>query len=202
MAPPPVEPLQQRIRDQMRSEVAFVAVDLFLSKGFDETTVDEICGNAGISRRSFFRYFRGKEDAVVSEISAVARAGCEAFVARPRDEDVWTALRRSMDPFVAWVDKDRARAGAVLRLIGQSPALRASYLDRVDHWRTSLQAVLKTRLSADDRSDLQVAVIAAACMGMYLAVTTAWAASDNSDSPSTMFDEAFEALLPAPTSPT
>ncbi|MDX1892333.1 hypothetical protein [Mycolicibacterium sp. 050158] len=48
--------------------------------------------------------------------------------------------------------------------------------------------------NAQDRNVLQIAVVAAACIGVYLAATSAWAMSDNSDSPSTVFDEAFRAL--------
>jgi AcrR family transcriptional regulator len=196
MTTPAVGPLQQRIRDRMRAEVAAAAVDLFLAKGFDETTVDEICAGVGLSRRSFFRYFRGKEDAVVSEFTAVAEDGCRAFVARPPDEDVWTALRRGMDPFVAWVDADRDRAGALLRLVEQSPTLRASYLDRIDSWRASLAVVLRARLGTADPNDLGVAVIAAACIGAYVAASRQWAVSSNADSPSATFDEAFGILAP------
>lgn len=180
----------------MRAEVAAAAVDLFLAKGFDETTVDEICAAAGLSRRSFFRYFRGKEDVVVSEFSALAEKGCRAFVARPADEDVWTALRRSMDPFIAWVDEDRHRAGALLRLVEQSPSLRASYLERVDKWRASLAGVLSVRLDAGTPHDLEIAVVAAACIGAHVAAARAWAVSDNAESPSATFDEAFAALAP------
>lgn len=181
----------------MRTEVAATAVDLFLANGFDETTVDEICARVGLSRRSFFRYFRGKEDVVVSEFTAVAEQGCREFVARPPDEDVWTALRRGMDPFVAWVDADRRRAIALLRLVEQSPTLRASYLDRVDTWRASLAVVLSARLSnGDDPNELEVAVIAAACISAYIAASRHWASSANGDSPSTTFDEAFGVLAP------
>lgn len=48
--------------------------------------------------------------------------------------------------------------------------------------------------NAQDRNVLQIAVVAAACIGVDLAATSAWAMSDNSDSPSTVFDEAFRAL--------
>src|SRR4051794_11543821 len=40
------------------------AINLSLTRGFDETTVDEIATAAGVGRRTFFRHFRAKEDAV------------------------------------------------------------------------------------------------------------------------------------------
>ena len=66
------ESLQRRMKDRMLSEVAEMATQLFLAKGFDETTVDEICAAAGLSRRSFFRYFKTKEDIVISQLPVLS----------------------------------------------------------------------------------------------------------------------------------
>ncbi|WP_188488876.1 acyl-CoA-like ligand-binding transcription factor [Williamsia phyllosphaerae] len=192
--PSSAEPLQQRIRDRVLSEVSETAVALFVANGFDETTVDQICEAAGLSRRSFFRYFKGKEDVVVSLFSTFAVEGCAHFVARPAGEDVWTALRHSMTPMTRWADDDPVRAVAMLRLIDDSPSLRARYLDRVDRWRASLADVVHARQAS--ATHLQAAVIAAAGMGAYLAAVRAWVATDGADSLPTLFDAAFAALRP------
>jgi len=47
-----------------RNEVERVAISLFSERGFDLTTVDDIASTAGISRRTFFRYFGSKNDVV------------------------------------------------------------------------------------------------------------------------------------------
>jgi AcrR family transcriptional regulator len=36
--------------------------NLFLSKGYNATTVDEICKSTGVSKGSFFHYFKSKEE--------------------------------------------------------------------------------------------------------------------------------------------
>lgn len=36
--------------------------NLFLSKGYNATTVDEICQSSGVSKGSFFHYFKSKEE--------------------------------------------------------------------------------------------------------------------------------------------
>ena len=46
-------------------DVMLGALDLFEAKGYETTTVDEIAEAAGISRRTFFRQFRAKEDVVL-----------------------------------------------------------------------------------------------------------------------------------------
>src|ERR671911_699689 len=45
-----------RRRSTSRAELERVALGLFATKGFDETTVDDIAAAAGIGRRTFFRY--------------------------------------------------------------------------------------------------------------------------------------------------
>jgi len=45
-----------------RDRLVTIATDLFCSKGYDNTTVDEIVSLAGISQRTFFRYFPTKLD--------------------------------------------------------------------------------------------------------------------------------------------
>ncbi|MGB7363830.1 MAG: TetR family transcriptional regulator [Rhodococcus sp. (in: high G+C Gram-positive bacteria)] len=50
--------------DSFRLGVMGAALELFESKGYDATTVDQIAESAGLSRRTFFRQFRSKEDVV------------------------------------------------------------------------------------------------------------------------------------------
>ncbi|MFF0816791.1 TetR family transcriptional regulator [Rhodococcus sp. NPDC003318] len=200
-SPKTSEPLQQRLKDRMRSEIAEITIGLYLDKGFDETTVDEICDAAGVSRRTLFRYYRSKEDIVVSHLSKLAEEGCHCFVERPDDEDRWAALRMSMSPFEDWAQGNPSRALALFRLIENAPSLRASYLDRVDRWRASLAAVVSTKFDLDPRTDLEVAVIAAASVGAYLAATRAWAQSDGTESLPALFDRAFDALRPGASAP-
>jgi len=55
--------LREQKKRLARDTLAKAALELFSEKGFEHTTVDEIAARAGISRRSFFRYFTSKEEA-------------------------------------------------------------------------------------------------------------------------------------------
>ncbi|MGW5158189.1 TetR/AcrR family transcriptional regulator [Nonomuraea wenchangensis] len=51
-------------RRDARQELMSAAIGLSLDAGFEQTTVDEIARTAGVARRTFFRHFRSKEDAI------------------------------------------------------------------------------------------------------------------------------------------
>jgi len=65
-----------------RARVERAALDLFARRGFENVTSDEVADAAGISRRTFFRYFATKADAVwgdfaghVARLEALLAAG-------------------------------------------------------------------------------------------------------------------------------
>jgi len=192
------EPLQRRAKDFIRAEVAATAIRLFLDEGFDAVTVDQISAAAGLSRRSFFRYFRSKEDVVVSVFTELAEEGCRTFVERLSSDGVWPALRRSMDPVVEWAEQDRRRALALMRLVFESDPLRAGYLDRVDRWSASLASVLSAQLGLDANAGLYATVVATAGMGAYVAGARAWVSHAGEVPLGSLFDQAFAALEAGP----
>ncbi|MFN2427790.1 MAG: TetR/AcrR family transcriptional regulator [Candidatus Binatia bacterium] len=60
--PPRRRPGADARTERTRAAIREAANALFLAKGVDETTVDEICENAGISKGTFYLYFHRKED--------------------------------------------------------------------------------------------------------------------------------------------
>jgi len=60
-------PVRERTRRAVRDELTQLAKDLFVEKGYDETTIDDLAAAAGMSKRTFFRYFASKEELVVGK---------------------------------------------------------------------------------------------------------------------------------------
>jgi len=50
-----------------RRELELIALRLFAEQGFDSTTIDQISAEAGVSKRTFFRYFSSKASVLWSE---------------------------------------------------------------------------------------------------------------------------------------
>lgn len=92
----------------MRDALVAAAFRLFLDRGFDQTTIDDIVELAGVGRRSFFRYFPSKE-AVVFPDHERCLAEMEAFLAASEPDD---------DPVQRVCDGARL----VARMYAESPA--------------------------------------------------------------------------------
>jgi mycofactocin system transcriptional regulator len=67
-----------------RARVERAALDLFSTRGFENVTTDEVADAAGISRRTFFRYYATKADAVWGDFAGhVARLEARLAAADP-----------------------------------------------------------------------------------------------------------------------
>ncbi|MGX6602882.1 TetR family transcriptional regulator [Micromonosporaceae bacterium Da 78-11] len=69
------------------------ALRLMTERGFDAVSVDDIVAAAGISRRTFFNYFAGKESVVFDPDPDDPALWAALTSARPAGEPLWTSLR-------------------------------------------------------------------------------------------------------------
>lgn len=111
---------QDDLRQQRRSftvdEIARRAVDLVVQRGFDEVTVDEIAAAAGISARTFFRYFPSKSDVLRHHQRFLFDRLVRALAHRPPSESPAVALRSAFLSTVEMraIDRDRIVALGLL----------------------------------------------------------------------------------------
>ena len=73
---------RERKKARTRETLAEVSLELFLERGFEATTADDIAAASGISRRTFFRYFPTKEAAFFAPEEDDRRT-CRRMVAEP-----------------------------------------------------------------------------------------------------------------------
>ncbi len=90
-----------RPRVSSRDDVERVAMQLFSECGFDATTVDDIAAAAGISRRTFFRYFGSKNDVVWGRFAAGLDGLRTALQATPAEVPLGEALCAAIVAFNA-----------------------------------------------------------------------------------------------------
>lgn len=185
--------LRSKARESIRVQIAGVAWDLFARRGFDEVTATEVAAAAGISRATFFRYFATKEEAVFAAQEALGEEIATAVGARPAGEGAWTALRHAFDAAIGNYARDPAEALARVRLIRETPALRAHQLERQAQWQRMIGGALAARLGADPL-DLGVQALVGAALSALDTAVSSWGERRGSSDLITLLDEAFEAI--------
>src|SRR6266851_5497520 len=84
----------RRRRARIAFEIERVALQLFATSSPEEGTVDELARAAGISRRTFFRYFPSRDDVLGALPMRHVRRLCDRVAARPPGEGL-------LDSFIA-----------------------------------------------------------------------------------------------------
>ena len=192
-------PVRERARRAMRAELAMLAQDLFAAKGYEQTTIDDLVAAAGISRRTFFRYFTSKEDLVLGKYDAWSQMLVEALAARPADEPVWESLRRAFDVVVEYFEDATLaeRSLAMEKVIHDNPALSAGELERISRVQSELAELVGARTGRRAATDPRPMVVAGAALACVVAAKDVWITADRGRPFGALLDEAMGALKPA-----
>ena len=157
----------------MKAQVSEMALDLFLENGYEQTTIDDICAVAGISRSTFFRYFPSKNDVPWGTFEVELERMRARLKACPRDVQLMDAIR------VALVDFNQVEPGQIPRhrrrmeLILRVPALLAHSTLRFAAWREVIAEFVADRTG--QRPDaLAPQAIAHAVLGVAVAAYEQW----------------------------
>lgn len=188
--------LHERMRANVRAEVSQVAFRLFAEQGFDQTTVDQIAAEAGVSRASLFRYFGTKEDIVLGHLENLGNELAEALAVRPRRERPWEALRRTFDVIIQLNEAVPERSLRFLRMLNETPSLRARHSEKQLKWQSLLVPDVAARVGArpDLAEDPGPTALVASALGCLDAATGAWVACEGAVRLAVLLDRAMDAV--------
>lgn len=196
--------LRERTRRAVHAEISEAALALFAIQGFDATTVDQIAHAAGVSRRSFFRYFATKEDVVVGDVVERGRVMRDVLAARPPDEGPWEAIAEAFRALAREHGQPVELEMRIARLLHDEPSLRARHLEKHLAWQEALVPELTRRLRGTDGLDEEAArhraaaIVASALACLDTAVDT-WVRLDGARSLEDLWLDAVAAVrTPAP----
>ncbi|MFF9523058.1 TetR family transcriptional regulator [Streptomyces achromogenes] len=162
----------------IRDALVAAAFRLFLERGFEQTTVDDIVALAGVGRRSFFRYFPSKEDVVFPDHEGCL-AEMTAFLAASGPEH--EPVRRVCDAarlVLRMYAENPAFSVQRYRLTRQVPGLRAYELSVVWRYERALAEYLRGRFAGRPDGTLRADVIAAAVVAAHNNALRSWLRSD------------------------
>lgn len=190
----------ERKRQLVAGELRDAALMLLATRGFDAVTVDDIVAAAGMSRRTFHRYFASKEDVVVRFLADMGAGIVADLAARPRTERPSAALRHALwMPLLACTDHPdhTERSRIVVRLILDTPALQARWLEHQIQWRTALAEELAARRGLDARTDAWPRLAAGMALLVFDTVLQQWQQGDDEQRLAELTDGALAIVAPA-----
>jgi mycofactocin system transcriptional regulator len=169
----PALPAVGRPPSTTRRHLQQIALELFCQHGYDDVTVDDLAAAAGISRRTFFRYFPSKADALMGdfdgEVANLRQALRETDVELPLIEAIRSAVVAAHgDPL-----EDPAELRHRLTLQRHYPALLANAFLHYEIWQRAIAEFAALRLD-QSLDDLMPQAIAGAVYGVTDAAYQAW----------------------------
>ncbi|MFJ8646532.1 TetR family transcriptional regulator [Streptomyces sp. NPDC093546] len=180
--PPRPLSLTERRKAATQLDIARAAAELFAERGPDGTTAEEIAHRAGVALRTFYRYFRNKQDAVAPLLAGGAeRWRARLAAAEPGAVPLREALERSITEALSVPDEAAAEGlrwtRGLLRAAAGDPALRAVWYRANQESEERLRPVLAA-LAGEDADPLEVRLAAAAATDAIRVALEAWAQTE------------------------
>ncbi|MET9388856.1 TetR family transcriptional regulator [Streptomyces sp. NPDC006624] len=177
--------LRERKKLRTRDALLRAALELFATRGYEETTVDDIAAAADVSQRTFFRYFAGKEETAFFVPRLAEALVVDAVRARPADEVPLEALRRAV--LESWDAIQEAVAELVpmdlhmrvYRVIESTPALLAAHLRRAAELEEQLAGIIAEREGLDVDADPRPRIVVALFGGVIRVTERLWSTGDD-----------------------
>jgi AcrR family transcriptional regulator len=174
--------LRERKKQRTRGALIDAALELFLTRGYDATTIDEIVAAVDVSQRTFFRYFANKEDVALAFLTEYEENFVAAVAARPGDEPPMVSMRAALHVWMeALRDGDEqhtTRFRTLRRILEDTPTLAAGHLRRFYAIEQAVAAVLADRMGVDPAHDLRPSVLVASFLSVVRAAFEGCARDD------------------------
>jgi TetR/AcrR family transcriptional regulator, regulator of mycofactocin system len=135
-----------RPRGTSTRELELIALRLFAEQGFHETTVEQIAAAAGVSTRTFFRYFDAKSSVLWHTFDAEVDAIRDALARAPDDLPVMDAVRHAVLAANHYRAADVPELRTRMTLVGTVPELAASATVHYDAWERAISEFVGRRV--------------------------------------------------------
>lgn len=179
--------LRSRRIERSRQRLLEVALPAFAERGYDAVTVDWLCDQAEVSKRSFFRYFDGKEDLALTPLNDVWRtliADLDEVLARsgPLVEVLGAAL---LDVIGRMPPGWERLAVLSARLSGTHPAVDAAGMLVCEGFTQQVVDAMVARLPGASGAELSARIVCAAAVAAHRAAVDTWQSAPDAETTAT-----------------
>jgi AcrR family transcriptional regulator len=184
------------VRGRVRQDLSAAAIELFLSRGYEETTADEIAEAAGVARRTFFRHFRTKEDAVFPDHDTCLTRVRAFIESAGAGEPGLAVTGRAAHLVLAMYTDDRATAVRRYELTRRVEALREREITTTSRYQRVFADYMHRRAGGRVREEtrLRNEVAAAAVVAAHNQILRQWLRRGGTGDPHARLDEALRSV--------
>ena len=171
--------LRERKKVATRQALGEAAMRLAVERGLDKVLVEDIADAAGVSARTFNKYFASKYEAICALQQARAQGIGDELRARPPGEPLWESVTHAVlsqfGPADRAPDKDWI---ARIRLVITTPALVGEYLKVQGMAQYHLAEAIAERVGTSLETDMFPRIMAGAVSAAMQAAMERWLHSD------------------------
>jgi TetR/AcrR family transcriptional regulator, regulator of mycofactocin system len=163
-----------------KDELTRIGLALFVERGFERTTVDDIAAEAGIGRRTFFRYFDSKNDLPWGDFDDHLEEMRRHLRRLGTERPLMEALRVAVVEFNRYPPEALALHRRRMHLLLTVPALQAHSTLRYRAWRDVIARYVAERRGLEPE-DHEPKTIAWAMLGIALAAYETWLTCEDAE---------------------
>lgn len=175
------EKLQLRKQELVRDTIYDAAIDLFAAKGFDETTVEEIAQAAGVSRRSFFRYYASKDDLLAQSVVQYGSAITKAVETCPASLSLLETLRETVLAGINHTASVQELTRRTIQIAQRSTSARKAHASRLIDIQDAVATAYARRFKSKSIYDSSPRLMAQMSISILNVAITSWFTGEYQD---------------------
>lgn len=187
-----------------RRQIADHAFALFMTQGFESTTIEQIATAAEVGTRTLYRYYPTKESLIVDFVESSLDAAAADLRKQPDDRPLPQALYAVIETVMEVTREDAERVLAVYRLAEQAPSVKARLAEQALRWRIDVADEVSRRIGGGAQADMVAALVAANAMNIIDITMRTWVMGGGARTPESIAEEVLRAMhdgVPMPTAP-
>jgi AcrR family transcriptional regulator len=170
---PSASNLNARKQEFVRNAIWETAIDLFAERGFDETTIDEIVEAAGVSQRTFFRYFASKADLMGRTGANLAAALSETIKACAPTYLPSRVMREAIVHVITQA-AGYPRLDKIIQIATKYPAAKQAQASRTPEVQTEVAQAYARRMKHSRKGDATPEILAALTTAAFEIALLRW----------------------------
>jgi AcrR family transcriptional regulator len=193
--------LRERKKRATRASLIGATLKLVAERGLSHVTVEEISAAANVSVRTFFNYFRNKEDALTGGGVIAGERLTKVLREAPPELSALAAVQQAMLAEARAVEKDPEELILVLTIADQAPSLKPQLVAAGETVHHNLAAAIGQRTGLDPSTDGYPGLVAAVSVATFRQTLFRWHDGGRIRPLTELLEDAFGALakgLPEP----